>query len=379
MVGLFDHKVCVKVSSSNIKNLNSSKVAVNKISGLHDDILSCIVSLLTIQDAARTSILSRRWRNIWKTSVASFPRLHLDVLQPKDMYHPHDEFSDCISGCSYYCLTRPSKCRATENHKFVGYVFQILHIDHSSVRDSFRFRFYLENHFARHDCQWIITAMTQLNDFARNISQWIDMAIAERCLNVRIDLNDSIELSHLVVKRGIYHDGNHYYQYPSLLSTQKKKKDSSTNRFSLKRWFSLKRCCIRPPDSNVYRSLIDLRPEDTASILSNCLNLENLCLFRCKGWHTLNISDKFCCDIKKIKIDANNLNRFLYHGKARVNLMPINVPQLSNMMFRSEGVCSYSALGYACGKMSSDFPHLQSLVISVVPIEVCIFYSFDAL
>ncbi|KAL6143511.1 hypothetical protein ACLB2K_054206 [Fragaria x ananassa] len=37
------------------------------INELPDCILSYILSLLTIKDAAETSIVCRRWRNVWKT------------------------------------------------------------------------------------------------------------------------------------------------------------------------------------------------------------------------------------------------------------------------------------------------------------------------
>ena len=47
------------------------------INDLPDSILSSILSLLRIKEAAQTSIICRRWRNLWKT--ARFSNLELDI------------------------------------------------------------------------------------------------------------------------------------------------------------------------------------------------------------------------------------------------------------------------------------------------------------
>ncbi|PRQ41627.1 putative F-box domain-containing protein [Rosa chinensis] len=42
---------------------------VDRISALPDDILVSIVSFLEIKEAAATSILSRRWQNVWEYTM----------------------------------------------------------------------------------------------------------------------------------------------------------------------------------------------------------------------------------------------------------------------------------------------------------------------
>nr|GMD70337.1 F-box/FBD/LRR-repeat protein At1g13570-like [Ipomoea batatas] len=68
----------------------------DKIFNLPRDVLNCILDHLPVRDAARTSILSRKWRYIW----ANHPNL---VLEPKNMfgdlaYCSSDDFIDMVNG-----------------------------------------------------------------------------------------------------------------------------------------------------------------------------------------------------------------------------------------------------------------------------------------
>ncbi|KAL6842994.1 hypothetical protein ACP4OV_027307 [Aristida adscensionis] len=60
---------------------NSQKSAPDRISALPDDMLLDIMSFLTLQEAVQTSLLSRRWRNIW----ASLNWLNFDATEFSSM------------------------------------------------------------------------------------------------------------------------------------------------------------------------------------------------------------------------------------------------------------------------------------------------------
>lgn len=354
-----------------VKRLKTPKISMDNISRLPADILFFILSLLTMKEAAKTSILSRRWRNLWKTSAASSLTLDLDVVPMTYSDMPNNVFGDCLNGNFVDCLDAHNRSLRARRGEFVGFIHQILHADHSHVKDSFRLRFYLQSDLSRRVDQWTDMAMVQFKDFVDNINQWIEMATDKRTPKV-------IDSSHFVIQRDIYRAGNLYHSVPCSFPSQKIG--------SLVKCMGFKHCSVRSLDSNGFRSLVDLRLKDTVidsdnivGILSKCPNLEKMCLFFCKGLHNLKISGpslrlKFltilCCyDLKKIELCAPNLSRLQYSGYF-VEFMFIYVPQLSNLILRTEVAKSYGALSYACGKLSSDVPHLESLIISVVPEEI---------
>ncbi|KAM7483384.1 hypothetical protein LguiB_007967 [Lonicera macranthoides] len=79
----------------------------DRISELPEDILVMILSLLTMKETARTSILSHMWKNLWTFFTGSLEFDGLKVLQKNDFSHR-------------YRLSEP------ERVKFVSWVNKIL-------------------------------------------------------------------------------------------------------------------------------------------------------------------------------------------------------------------------------------------------------------
>lgn len=354
-----------------VKKTKTSKVAVDNVSRLPADILYFILSLLTVKEAARTSILSQRWRNLWKTSATSSLTLGLDILV-KDSSCLNSGFGDCLDGNLFDCES--GNLLRSKRGRFVGFIHQILHLDHGCVRDSFRLRFCLNFDVAHLVEQWRDMAMTQFRDFVNNIDPWIEMATDKRSPKVVMGS------SHFVIQREIYRAGDLFYSIPCLRFSQKMG--------SAVECMGLKRCSPMSLDSNGFRfrSLLDLRldhartdDDNIVGILSNCPDLEKLWLSRCKGLLNLRIYGSslklkfltilFCFGLKKIELFAQSLIRLQYSGEC-VEFIFVYAPQLSNFIYRTEREDSSGSLSYACGKLSSDFPHLESLMLSVVPEEV---------
>ncbi|KAF5200868.1 hypothetical protein FRX31_009548 [Thalictrum thalictroides] len=98
----------------------------------------------------------------------------------------------------------------------------------------------------------------------------------------------------------------------------------------------------------------------------------------CKGLINLKISGPslklkhltvlFCIGLKKIEVQAKNLIRLVYAGD-RLEFISLNVPHLSDVNFRTESSNSCGAITYSRGKLSSDVPQLESLMLSVVTNE----------
>ncbi|KAF5931723.1 hypothetical protein HYC85_027894 [Camellia sinensis] len=91
MVTSDDLKVSAKLSNNNIG-------AMDRISELPDSIIHHMMSFLNRSDVARTSVLSKRWHNLW----ASFPILNFDELHleqrlngnPESMCWTQEVFTD---------------------------------------------------------------------------------------------------------------------------------------------------------------------------------------------------------------------------------------------------------------------------------------------
>ncbi|KAF3780730.1 F-box/LRR-repeat protein [Nymphaea thermarum] len=58
------------------------EVAEDRLSALPDPIIQLILSFLPTNEAARTSVLSRRWLHLW----TFIPNLHLELSRCRDIH-----------------------------------------------------------------------------------------------------------------------------------------------------------------------------------------------------------------------------------------------------------------------------------------------------
>ncbi|PIA42322.1 hypothetical protein AQUCO_02000042v1 [Aquilegia coerulea] len=281
----------------------------DRISEMPDEILSFMLFLLPIEDAARTSILSRRWRYLWKTSAAYSSSFNLDVVAMRGSAYSDDIF---VSFNDYRYLDY-EELLSIERLKFINWVDQILKLDYRPMMDSFRLRYYIKK------------------DSTDHINRWINMAISKRVKN--FDIN----LSHFHTWGKCLNE--ELYTFPDWLFT--------LETGSLVKLLYLKSCIFRPLNFNC-SSLVDLQLCEVlidqtclVSFFSNCPNLEKLFLVRCHNLLGLKISGPLlklkyvaiinCRSLGYLDIDARNLNRLEYRGK-QVNFSFLNVTQLSDVI-----------------------------------------------
>ncbi|KAK1571649.1 hypothetical protein Q3G72_020709 [Acer saccharum] len=85
-------------NTSNTKNLIAeANTEEDLISRLPDDILRCIISLLPFKSAVKTSFLSTRWRDLWKTNLVqngtiedAFIAISFFLIYFNDLYRPQN-------------------------------------------------------------------------------------------------------------------------------------------------------------------------------------------------------------------------------------------------------------------------------------------------
>ncbi|PSS21777.1 F-box/LRR-repeat protein [Actinidia chinensis var. chinensis] len=219
-------------------SLEDCKIAVGDfISQLPEDILSSIVSLLALREAARTSILSKIWRCLWRSSL----NLNFDI---KNM--TGDDV--CLPRNRDTALQQQEQCR------FVGWVYKVLKQHASKKIESCRVVYPLseENH--------------------RDIDQWLELVAAKEVQELDI---------HLYTPK-VFHHKYKLYEFPYWIFSQ-------AGRGSSLKYLSLNLGALVPPRSfGSFSSLVSLAikytvlsEENVENILSNSLCLEQFSVSHC--------------------------------------------------------------------------------------------------
>ncbi|KAL6135780.1 hypothetical protein ACLB2K_068005 [Fragaria x ananassa] len=208
---------------------------MDRINELPDDVLCYIVSFLGLKDAVETSLISHRWRHLWKPLILTRPNLEFDCANMFGAKHAQLNFSLIES--------------RFKRQVFIRRVHEFLRLYSGKKVDTLRVSFYLDG---KH---------------AADLDEWILFAI-EKGAQV-LDL----ELFYPFLGRGYPHRD---YDFPHQLL-------QLSNSSSLKH-LSLRRCVLKslPYQFNQLTTLelrkVILDENFIACLFSNCLLLERLTL-----------------------------------------------------------------------------------------------------
>ncbi|PQQ20270.1 putative F-box/FBD/LRR-repeat protein [Prunus yedoensis var. nudiflora] len=129
-----------KIIKDDEHNLELVAVAEeDRISKLPHEVVVSIVSLLTLKEAAATSILSRRWQHVWaSTTTLNFEAVNFEDRNTLDYFYRLDE--DILN---------------QEGRKYVNWVNRVLEQHRGQSIERFRVIFFLDKGFTSDIDKWI--------------------------------------------------------------------------------------------------------------------------------------------------------------------------------------------------------------------------------
>ncbi|CAI9106877.1 OLC1v1006117C1 [Oldenlandia corymbosa var. corymbosa] len=143
------------ISDFQLKKCEKKEWQLDRISQLPDEILVCILSFLSLEAAARTSLLSKRWAHLW-LSVASLDFESAKLLKG-------------IEGLNLL-LKSDREIRRGYRQKYVDWVNKVIQSRRDSVLDVFRIHYHLDK------------------SFGDDIDKWLQYAFAKRVQRLSLDL-----------------------------------------------------------------------------------------------------------------------------------------------------------------------------------------------
>ncbi|PIA46910.1 hypothetical protein AQUCO_01500442v1 [Aquilegia coerulea] len=297
----------------------------DRVSELPEDILSFILSLMSMRDAVQTRVLSRRWKNV------SAPTSNLQF----------DLFTLFGINCDRNSLSIGSDNQSDGKCRFIKAVDQFLHLCRSPKLYSFKVCYSLGN------------------DSECHIDRWISFAVRGHTEKLVLDFSGLPK-------------GCELYNFPCNLL--------SHGKLPQLKHLCLQSCALRPsPDStNIFNSLktLDLNmvplEEDLNCILSGCVTLEWLRLTNCKLPVSFFICAQYLClkslildechGAKKIEI-SRPLTAFEYIG-GMTNLSFVGAPSIEKvklMLMRAYA----RGTDYMFHGLAKELPSLQRLSLSL--------------
>ncbi|EYU25320.1 hypothetical protein ABFS82_10G119500 [Erythranthe guttata] len=274
----------------------------DRISQLPDDILVVILSLLSLKEAARASILSSRWTNLWKHTLS----LDFDA-----------ENSMCK-------LARERELEMEEGLKYVEWVNSVLQSHRAVTLREFRICFDLS------EPSHIV------------LTKWLEYALARQVQRLEFDLSAANS------RRFGRTDLN--YVFPQELLTESN--HHTRTRFGFKH---LKELSFR---------FVTVTREAIEFFLNNCPFLENLIVHKTKKISTLEVCGSSLAlkhlelfGLDSVKVSAPNLTSLSV--KVYKELILDNVPMLDELTV----ACGYCEFSVERLLLSSCISQLESLTL----------------
>uniref|UniRef100_A0A0E0AG05 F-box domain-containing protein n=1 Tax=Oryza glumipatula TaxID=40148 RepID=A0A0E0AG05_9ORYZ len=292
------------------------------LSDLHTDILSRIISLLPLKEAARTSVLSNHWKNIW----CSQENL---VFRFCSVFSVHDHIKRCWT----------SDGQRLNKELFIERIDAVLKQRSGLGVQTTAVFFDLENEHADH------------------IDRWLNFALASKTKQLILDFKPHCP------KQALYNFPFELFSAANSLQLQALK----LNTVSLK----------PPPNLDGFRKLQKLKleytnvsDEDMQTLVSNCNSLEYLGIIHCgmitrlETSHPLNqlkhLEVQSCTMLQDIQLNVG-LTKLEYEGP----LIPLAPPEpllMTNIWMRLSDI--HSALRYIFTKLPSTLPRLETLTVN---------------
>ncbi|XP_020092850.1 F-box/LRR-repeat protein At3g26922-like [Ananas comosus] len=303
----------------------------DKLSELPDNILISLLERLDVRSAVATSLLSSRWRHLWK-SITDV-EFRTDSIKP---YGDHRSFVLCTRYRAGALNARRSDIQQYQRHVFTRFVSNFLRSNHDLRR--------LCLHFD----------VTKSHEYRGSIDRLI-------CSAIQAGVSE-LELFPL-------HCWN-AYEFPWQLLTADSSGSSLTNlklrncslgtHYDFRRLGSISRLCL---------ANIDISQEIVRDILQNCTRLESLTLERCPSPIDLSIASpdlqlrelvlQFCVGITSVEIFAPKLRRLQYSGFFAQFLFK-SVPCLEHISLR---YASSNGAKYIFENLLCELAHVSDLIL----------------
>ncbi|XP_070049973.1 F-box/LRR-repeat protein At3g58900-like [Nicotiana tomentosiformis] len=304
------------------------------ISELPNCLLTFILSLLSIKDAVKTSVLSRRWRHLFML----IPNL---VVDSANIFSDQDHRRFTLS--SYEAFEK-------ERREFVMRVDQFMQLMRGRHIRSLTVGFFMDSEYSSH------------------LDGWLKVAIASGLTKLELFLSlEQNFLTQFIV------DEHRLYNFPYWLFSE--------SNISMLSHLRLENCVLRTPgDFKGFRNLRTLELNDVilaedfaTEILPSCLLLEQLTFLWCKLKSTLcfdhpslslkHLKVLHCCPKTIIKISSMNLTTFEYDDMMKIAYL--YAPQLKE-------ICSINTRGPLSFAHFSRLPQLEILLLYVDYLQVSV-------
>ncbi|XP_077212311.1 F-box protein At3g62230-like [Tasmannia lanceolata] len=267
------------------RNVDRSDRNVDRISQLPNSILAGIISRLSFKEGVRTSILAKRWINIWRSTG--------DVALYENLFIQNDNRRELLKDGRKFLAT------CIRNHgkqRFIAFAREFLQTYQENEIENFRLSF------------------CHPKKFISEVQGWIQFAITRNAKNLDLDFSD-------IDMNGVYpSDYIAFFELPDFVYEHR----------SLGK-LKLTACDFKPSDFSKFNALkalsisrVKLSQRSLETLISNCPLVENL-------------SIKKCSDMEYMKIVADGNHRLtsltIKDCKYLENGITIDVPNLQYLKF----------------------------------------------